>query len=168
MSFRKALFLLCLAASTACLAAAYAMIGSGWGTGLAILPCAFPLIHLRIPARWLPRAWLVSALCAAAVATASGATPHLMLPGAVLALAVWDLMNQDRAMAGTGCEKKHARSLALALCLGLLLAEGGAMLSLPLPFPVMLLLVILLVFSLSRVFRALTRDSEGTPVLPGR
>jgi hypothetical protein len=160
MSFRGTLFLLCLAASTACLAAAYGMIGSLWGAGLVILPCAFPLIHLRIQARWLPRAWLVSVLAAASVGMASGVTPHLLLPGAVLALAVWDLMNQDRAMAGTGCEKKHARSLALALCVGLLLAEGGAMLSLPVPFPVMLLFVILLVFSLSRVFRALTETAR--------
>jgi len=168
MSLRKAVFLLCLASSTACLAVAFGIVGSWWGVGLAILPCVFPLIHGRIPARWLPRVYLVSMFCAAAVGMVTGATPHLILPGAVLALAVWDLMNQDRAMAGSGCEKKHARSLSLALCLGLLVAEGGLMVSLPLPYPIMLLLVILLVFCVSRVFRSLTMDSARRPGPPGR
>jgi hypothetical protein len=168
MFFRKALFLFCLGASTACLAAAYCLIGSWWGAGLAILPCAFPLIHMRTSTRWLPRAYLVITLCAAAIGILTGTTPHLVLPGAVLALAVWDLMNQDRAMAGSGCEKKHARSLALALCLGLLVAEGGTMVSLPLPFPVMLLLVILIVFCLSRFLRTLTMDSARSPGPPER
>ena len=160
MSFRKALFLLCLVASTACLAAAYGMIGGWWGTGLVILPCVLPLIHRRTPARWLPPAYLGSMVCAAAVAAVMGATPHLTLPGSVLALAAWDLMNQDRAMAAGGYEKKHARSLARALSLGLLAAEGGLTVSLPLPFPVMLLLAILLVFSVSRVFRLLAREKR--------
>jgi hypothetical protein len=162
MSFRKALFLMCLAASTAFLAVAYCLVGLWWGACAVILPGVFLLFHGKIPGRWLPPAYLSSMLCAAAVGLWAGASPHLMLPGAALALAAWDLMYLDRAMAGSGgahaagrSEMKHARSLALALGLGLLSAEGGIALSVRLPFLIMLLLVILLVFSLSRVFRSL-------------
>jgi len=162
MSFRKTLFLLCLAASTACLAAAFGMVGRWLGACWVILPGLLPLFHKKLPARWLPPAYLSGMLCTAAVGLFAGASPHLVLPGAALALAAWDLMNLDRAMAGSECahsarrfEVKHARSLALALGLGLLSAEGGIVLSLQLPFPIMLLLVILVVFSLSRVYRSL-------------
>jgi hypothetical protein len=163
MSLRKILLLLCLAGSTACLAVAYILAGHWWGACAVILPGALPLFHRKIRGRWLPPAYLAGMFSAAAIGLYSGASPHLMLLGAALALAGWDLMNLDRAMAGSGSaqtsgrlETRHARSLALALGLGLLSAEGGIALSLPLPFPIMLLLVILVVFSLSRVFRALS------------
>ena len=168
MSLRKTLFPLCLAASTACLAVAYCLVGRWWGACAVILPGVFLLFHGKIPGRWLPPACLSSMLCAAAVGLFSGASPHLMLPGAALALAAWDLVYLDRVMAGSGgahaarrSEMKHARSLALALGLGLLSAEGGIILSIQLPFPVMLLFVILVVFSLSRVFRLLAQENEG-------
>jgi hypothetical protein len=170
MSLRKTLFLFCLVASTACLAVAYALVGSWQGACAVVLPGLFPLFHRKIPGRWLPPAFLSCMLCAAAVGLFAGASPHLMLPGAALALAAWDLMNLDRVMAGSGSahsagrfEMRHARVLALTLGLGLLLAEGGIVLSVPLPFPVMLLLVILVVFSLSRVFRVLVRESGRSP-----
>ena len=167
MSLRKTLFLFFLTGSTVCLAAAYGMIGSWWGAGLVILPGLFPLTRRPVAGRWLPPAYLSCMLGAAAIGIVAGATPHLMLLGAILALAAWDRMNLDRAMAGSGrahsdarFEMKHARSLALALGLGLLAAEGGLTVSLPLPFPVMLLLAILLVFSVSRVFRLLAREKR--------
>ena len=168
MPLRKALFLLCAAGSTACIAAAYGMTECWWGAGLVVLPCVFPLVNRRIPGRWVPHAYLWSMLCAAAIGVVAGAPARLVLPGAVLALAAWDLVNRDRAGAGSGRERKHARSLALALGLGLLLAEGGMMVSLPIPFPLMLLCVILAVFSLNRVFRLLTMDSRQISGPPRR
>lgn len=169
MSFRKVFLLLCLIASAACLAAAYCLVGRWWGACAVVLPGVLPLLRNKIPGRWLPPAFLSGMFCAAAVGLFAGASPHLMLPGAALALAVWDLLSLDRSMAGSGSahaarrfELKHARSLSLALGLGLLSAEAGIALSLPLPFPVMLLLAILVVFSLSRVFRSLARESRLT------
>jgi hypothetical protein len=162
MAFRKTLLLLCLVASAACLAVAYCLVGRRGGACAVILPGVVCLFRSRIPGRWLPPAFLSSMFCAAAVGLIAGASPHLMLPGAALALAAWDLMILDRLMTGSGSvhaarrlEMKHARSLFLALGLGLLSAEGGSLLSLRLPFLVMLLLVICVVYSLSRVFRSL-------------
>jgi hypothetical protein len=166
MSLRKILLLLCLVASTAFLAVAYVLAGHWWGACVVILPGVFSLFHRKIRARWLPPAYLAGMFSAAAVGLYSGASPHLVLVGATLALAGWDLMNLDRSMAGGGSvhaagrfEMRHVRSLAVALGLGLVLAEGGIVLLLRLPFSVMLLLVILLVFSLSRVFLILARES---------
>ena len=87
-----------------------------------------------------------------------------MLPGACIALAAWDLMNLDcstwggrHAESAGRLERRHAGTLAVALGVGLLVAEAGLVLSFTIPFPVMLLLVILDFFSLGRVSRWLSR-----------
>jgi hypothetical protein len=165
---RRGLFLLCLVASTACLATAYGGVGSWWGASLVTLPGLFSLFHRKFPGHWLPPAYLSSMLVFAAGGILAGASVQLMLPGACLALAAWDLMNLDRSIGGGRhaeaagpLERRHAGTLAVALGIGLLVAEAGLVLSFTIPFPVMLLLVILDFFSLGRVSRWLSRRKAG-------
>ena len=158
MQVRRILALLCAAASAASLAAAYCMIGAWWGAGPAVLPCLLPLVHNRKPVRWLPHLYLACALCASAAGILAGAAPQVMRAAAALALAAWDFMNLGVARMGRSAGKRHVRSLALALGLGVLAAEGGAMLSMTLPFPIMLLLVVLIFFCLIRAFRSFAAD----------
>jgi hypothetical protein len=104
----------------------------------------------------------------AAVGILQGASAILALPGAGFALAAWDLMNLDRAMAGSTptrstvrFQKRHAWALALSVAVGLLLGEAGLALAFRVPFPVMCLLVLLDIVCLTQVFRLMRKDGSA-------
>lgn len=163
MPLRKLLSLVFPTACVSCLAVGYAMAGQL--AALAVVSIAF-LAWLRARqhlSNWLFSAALMVTVSLAAAGLLVGAPPLLMILGATLALASWDLVRFDHtpasdssATAITGLEKKHFESLALALGPSLLVAATGRMFRFQIPFGVMILLAIFAFFCLDRVWRMLT------------
>jgi hypothetical protein len=103
---------------------------------------------------------LVGFVCLAAVGLLTGALPFLMILGATLALAGWDLARFDHILKNSSStetvnrlEVKHYKSLVMAIGLGLLIAVTGRMIHFQIPFGVMALLAILALLSLQRVWQ---------------
>jgi len=103
-------------------------------------------------------------ISAAAAGAFVGAPAFLLIPGAGLALAAWDLACLDRLLrrsasphAVNDLRRRHGRSLVLAVGLGLACAAGGLVLSLRIPFAVMLLLVVADLVCLGLVFLSFSR-----------
>ena len=91
------------------------------------LPGALLLFHRRIRDGWAAPLFLVVMMGAAAAGAMVGASAFLLIPGAALALAAWDLVDFHRFVRGgrspqpaAALEKRHALSLAKAISLGLL------------------------------------------------
>jgi hypothetical protein len=159
-------------ASAAFMSAAYAAIGVRSAACLVLLPAVLVPFHGRTRRAWAAPAFLSVMVAAAAAAAALGASAFLVVPGAALALAAWDLADFDRFLrAGessnddTRPRRRHAASLARALALGLLPAAGAIGLSLRIPFGVMLLLVILDLGCLGYAVHLLWK--QGRSVCPG-
>jgi hypothetical protein len=162
MPLRKILRMVCLILTALCLGIGTAKVGQ-WialAAGLATL-----LVWLAVY-KWtstdLPPLALVFSVSLAAIGLCAGASPLLMLLGATLALANWDLaildhvqMGNSSAKAVTLLEKKHFQCLLLALGLALLVMIAGRMIRFHIPFGVMIALVILAFLSLARVWRIL-------------
>jgi hypothetical protein len=121
------------------------------------------LFAIKWPFGFLSSLALVFSVSLAAAGLLTGATPLLMMLGAALALAGWDvvLWNRDLASNSTSTpltliESKHYQSLAVALGLGLLAAIAGRMFRIQIPFGGMFLLVILAFIGLERVWHTLS------------
>jgi hypothetical protein len=164
MSLRKILSLVGPMAWAACLAMGYAMVEQ-W-IALVVIELVLPawlLARIR-PATMSPSIPLVVSVGIAAAGLFAGAAPVLMIFGATLALASWDLVLLDHSLAGCSnssaatlslFEHRHLQSLTLALGLGLLVAVIGRTLHLQIPFGGMICLALLALFSLDRILRAL-------------
>jgi hypothetical protein len=166
MTLRRLLCLTCLLAALACLSGGYIMAGQRWAASAVLLPTAALWFGRRLPAAWLPSASLVSLVCLAAGGLFVRAPAFLMISGATAALAAWNLVNLDRAMAGSlpvraesQIEEKHFLTLAVALGLSLLLAAAGKLLPLQIPFALLIVLVLLDLFSLGRVIGRMVTGS---------
>jgi hypothetical protein len=150
-------------ACISCLAVGYAIAGQ-WVALAAVLIVFLGWLRARQwLSSWLPVAALVGAVGLAAAGLLVGAPPVLMILGATLALASWDLVRFDHSVTGdpsaktiARLEKKHFESLALALGPGLLVAVAGRMIRFQIPTGVMILLVIVALLCLDRVRRMLT------------
>ena len=170
LSARIVLFVACLVASTVCLGVGSILAGQRLLSLIAWLS-ALPWLMILLPARkapiprplpWLPPACLVLSVGLAAVGLLLGAPPLLMILASTTALGAWDLALLDRSLGevtqgshpeGVGAlEARRARSLALALGLGLLLAGLGRFLSFQLPFGAMAVLVILDLLALTKAW----------------
>jgi len=163
MPLRKILGFLCLILAALCMAIGYAIIGHGIAiaTALVILPAW--LAAYKWPSTWLPATALVVSVSLAAIGLCAGASPLLMLLGATLALANWDLAFLDHVQVGSSStqavtllEKKHYQSLVLALGLALLAIITGRIIRFQIPFGGMILLVALAFLGLVRVWRMLS------------
>jgi hypothetical protein len=153
-----------LAASVVCLAAAFGTAGLWVPACLVPLPAVLLLFHRRIRGGWAAPLFLVVMMGAAAAGAMVGASAFLLIPGAALALAAWDLADFHRFVRSgrspqpaAALERRHALSLAKAISVGLLAAVGGASLALRIPFIVMFLLVILDLLCLGLALRALQK-----------
>jgi hypothetical protein len=96
----------------------------------------------------------------AAVGICVGAWPILMILGATLALASWDLANWEDFVADglpaettAWIERRHHTYLALALGSGLLVAIIGQLVNFQLPFGVLILLVVLALLGVDQMWR---------------
>ena len=164
MLLRRTLSLACPIMCTLCLAAGYA--ANGWGIGLlagASTGLAWWLAHKR-PATSLPLAAFVISIAWGAAGLLASAPSLLMILSATFALASWDLVLFDHALADNPIsstatialfQNRHYRSLALALGLGLLIILIGRTIQVQISFVIMGLFVLLALFSIDRIWRAL-------------
>jgi hypothetical protein len=165
MSLRNTLFFVCLIVSVLCLAAGYAVAGQWVGAGAAILIGPAWVFARKYPASWLPLICLLASVGLAVMGRLSGSPALLMICGAGVALAVWDLLILIDAMGNHPSgeqprkhEKRHIQSLALALGSGLLLACFGRSVNLQIPFAILVLFIALLLFGLDRTWVYLKRS----------
>ncbi|HMB22952.1 MAG: hypothetical protein ACM33V_09075 [Chloroflexota bacterium] len=165
MAPRKFIFAACLLVSTLCLAAGYGIIGKWAGTVLAVITGLTWLLARKYPASGLPLICLLASVCMAVVGQLTGSPSLLMICGAAVALAVWDLLLLDVALEGTSSdeqtrryEDKHILSLVLALGSGLVVVVLGRLIILQIPFVMLVLLVALAAFSLDRVWVQIKRQ----------
>src|SRR5512138_311364 len=165
MAPRKFIFAACLLVSTLCLAAGYGIIGKWAGTVLAVITGLTWLLARKYPASGLPLICLLASVCMAVVGQLTGSPSLLMICGAAVALAVWDLLLLDVALEGTSSdeqtrryEDKHILSLVLALGSGLVVVVLGRLIILQIPFVMLVLLVALAAFSLDRVWVRIERQ----------
>jgi hypothetical protein len=159
MALRKTFFAVCLAASVLCLALGYGLAGQWVGTVIAIITAGAWLLARKYPTSELPHICLLASTCLGVVGLLTGASPGLMIGGAAVALAVWDLLFLDVALGRDSSgeqtrryENKHLQSLALALGFGLLGVFLGRLLRLEVSFFVVVVLVALAVYGLARVW----------------
>ena len=162
MPVRKTLRLVCPIISVTCLGVGYATTGL-WIAGFVLV---FTLMVWLFAIKWsfgfLSSSALVFSVSLAAAGLLTGAMPLLMMLGAALALAGWDVLLWNRSLISnsfstslTLIESKHYQSLAAALGLGLLAVVVGRLFRLQIPFGWMVILVILALFSLERIWHTL-------------
>lgn len=144
---RRVLSRACPIACVACLAIGFVVAGQWAGLAAAAAAGAVWWLAWQAPEGRLPAAALIVSTGAAAAGLLSGAIALPLLLAAALALAGWDLVLLENALAGsTGAvaifERRHYAGLALALGLGLLLAAAGRLVRIDLPLGVLAVLVI--------------------------
>jgi len=159
MSLRKTPFYVCLIVSVLCLAAGYGIAGQWVGAGAAILTGLAWLFARKHPASWLPLICLLASAGLAVIGRLTGSPALLMICGAGVSLAAWDLLFLQDAMGNDPFgeqtrqhEKRHLQSLALALGSGLFLACLGRSLDFQIPFAIVVLFIVLVLFGLDRVW----------------
>jgi uncharacterized membrane protein AbrB (regulator of aidB expression) len=165
VALRKTLILVCGLAALVCLSGGFALKDLWIAAGFVFIPILGLLLANWVSASWLPIVSLISLVGMAAVGLETGAQPYLMILGSSAALACWDQLNLDRRLRDghdlsrvSGFERKQAGYLAAALGSGLVLAFTGSVLTLQLPFIAILLVAVLILYSLDRVSRYLTKN----------
>ena len=159
MTLRKTAFSACLVLSALLLAAgfAFARLWPGFGFALVCAPAWY--FARKYPDSGLPLTCLLGSVVLSIAGLLTGAPASLMMIGAGLALAAWDLLRLDLALGDAVSEPqtlryefKHLQSLALSLGCGMVVAILGHFLNLRFPFFVMMLLVALAIFALDRIW----------------
>jgi len=171
MTLRKICFFASLIISVGCLAGGYALADQWVGALISLSASAAWMAARKYPAVISPSISLLASVCLAAAGLINGANPILMLSGASLALAAWDLsllennaLKSGSADKQTGrSENKHLQTLAIALGSGLALALFGRLLSFKIPFILMLALAALLIFGLEQIWSALKKRQTREP-----
>lgn len=164
MPLRKTLSLVGPMACAISLAAGYAFMMQWGGIVASLLALPAWLFAHRRPAVLPPSISLIFSVGIAVIGLLVGAAPSMMILGAALALASWDLILLDHSLTGSSSssaatvalfEKRHFQYLVLALGPGLLVAVTGRLLQFQVPFGIMVFLAIVALFGLDRVFRVL-------------
>ena len=164
MSLPKILSFVCPVSCAACLAIGFALNGQGITLVIALLSLLIWLLARQRPATVSPSVALIVSVGIAAAGLFARASSVLMILSATLALASWDLVLLDHALADNPIsstqtlalfQNRHYQSLALALGSSLLIAALGQLIHFQIPLVMMILLVILTLFSLDRVWRIL-------------
>jgi hypothetical protein len=159
---RKVLSRACPIACIACLAIGFVAAGQWAGLAAAAAAALAWWLAWQAPGDGLPAAALVVSTGAAAAGLLSGAAPAPLLLATVLALAGWDLVLLEDALAGSAgatasFERRHYAGLALAVGLGLLLAVAGRLVRIEVPLGVMAVLAIAAFAGLERAWHTLVR-----------
>lgn len=159
MSFRKALFVICLMISLLCLAAGYGIAGYLAGAVIAILMAPAWWLAQKDPASSLPTVCLSASVGLAVVGRLIGCSPAWMIFGSAAALAAWDLVLLDSAVGNHSSgeptrlyENRHLQSLLIVLGFALLAIVLGRFVNIQLPFIVLLLSLAFILFALDRVW----------------
>jgi hypothetical protein len=147
---RRLPLLAALAAAVALLAVAFVAAGAVIPACVVPLPAVLLLFSGKIRGGWAGWVFLGAETLAASAAAVLKAPAPLVVPGAALALAAWDLAELERLLreneaggAEAAVRRRRLLSLGRAVGLGLVVGAGGYALSLPIPFPLMFLLVVL-------------------------
>jgi len=147
---RYGVMLAALAGSAACAAFAYVSVGLWPAACAVLLPTALLPFHARTRRAWPAPVFLAGMISAAVCAALSNAPAVLVAPGAVLALAAWDLADHDRFVRESGDDassdargRGHAASLGGVVALALLPSAAALAFSARIPFAVLLPLVVL-------------------------
>ena len=163
MTLRRIMSLVCSIACTASLAIGYGMTGQSlaW-LALIVMVGLIWLYAWRTTFAEIALVALIVSVALAAVGLLIHAAPVLMILGATLALASWDLLLFDHALLGSSSSQavvlliqKHYASLALALTIGGGLALLGRLIQIQLPFALIVALVILACWGFDRIERVL-------------
>ena len=164
MSLRKRSLILCITLSVLCLVGGYGMVRQWIGAAIAILIGPAWLLARKYPASLLPLICLLMSIAMAVAGMLMGSPPVLMIFGATLALAAWDLVLLSSVLGEHSLteqtqlfESQHLRSLLLALGSGLLVVFLGRFLTIQVPFLVLVLLVAFLLFALDRVMGSIKK-----------
>ena len=164
MSVRKILGFVCPLLSGICLGTGFAKTGPWIAAAVIVLSAAAWWLAVKWPDGFPPAWALVFNAGLASAGLLTGGAPLWMLLGAALALAAWDMVLWNRALAGdpasaslTLMERKHYQSLAAALGLGLAAVLAGRWVHFQVPFGWMVVLVSLALFSLERIRHMLAR-----------
>jgi uncharacterized membrane protein YjjP (DUF1212 family) len=159
MALRKIFFIVCLMASVCCLAVGYGFVGQWLGVAVAVMTGLAWLLARKYLTSKLPLLCLLASVCLAVIGVLTGASAGLMIGGAAVALAVYDLLLLDIALKSSSAgeqtrryETHHLQSLALALGSGLLGVFLGRWLRLEVSFFVVVVFVAVAVFGLARVW----------------
>ena len=157
LSYRA--FLVCVFAALILLAGGFGLAHLWWGEVFVLAIIFFWLIFQRSDWNLLPSALLAIYVCVAAAGLLSGVSPFLMIAGAAVALASWELADQRVNLPGTSnhalvslYEHHHMKILGITVGLGLLVAEAGLFLQFSIPFGVLVLIALVVLFSLYRFF----------------
>ncbi len=160
---RKILRLTSLVAAAACLGFGFAAAGQWAFVAAALVLLAGGILDLRWPSGWLAPVALAASTGLAAIGVFTGTATALMLLGATLSLAAWDLAQLDHALASnpphepTGrLERRHYQNLAIVVAAGLLAALASQGIQFQIPFVVMVALVALVLYFLLRMVRMLS------------
>ena len=167
MSLRKALFVISLLFSTICLAAGYGTARHWTGMIVAILLGPTWWLARKHPGSGLPLVCLSISVGLAVIGRLTGATALWMILGSSTALAAWDLLFLDSALANTSpgvptrqYENQHLRALLLALGSALLAILVGRFVTIQLPFVILMLALAFLLFSMDRIWRTLKKPAR--------
>jgi hypothetical protein len=159
MSPRKSLFIACVLASTFLPLAGYALAGQWIGVVASVVVGALWVLARKYSASWMPLLCLLASLGIAIGGCLSGASPLLMILGAGVSLAVWDLvlfnaaLNKSAYAEGTQrYENIHIQFLIRAVGTGLLIASLGRFLRLQIPFVALVLFIGLFAFGMDRAW----------------
>ncbi len=162
---RSYVFKVSLALMVAFLSAAFFLIGEWSGLASAAgLGMLWFLLRKRVN-RWLPHVFLFLSVAISAAAIITGGYPLLGMAGSVFALMAWDvhqltvdLQCSPHKETISRFERRHLRSLVLAMGAGLSIAIIGRMISLKPPFILLFALVLLILFGLDRLWSQLARN----------
>lgn len=164
MTTRKIFYAISLAAQMLCLLAGYGMAGRWMGMIIAVITGIGWLTGLKYSAFWLPHSCLLMSVSLAIAGCLAGYSPVLMIFGAGVALAVWDVLvlevslrNSLPAEQTRRYETSHLQLLALVIGFGLTAVFLGRLLHIQVPFLAMIVFVALIAFGIDRVWGYLSK-----------
>ncbi len=170
MSFRKALFVICLMILVVCLAVGYWIAGKWIGAVLAILLGPVWLFAQKTTDPWLLFICLLASVGLAVAGRLAGVIPLLTILCSAFSLAVWDLIFLDATLRKNSFgaltrrfEYKHVQSLGLALGFSLFGVLLGRLINLRIPFMVLLILIAFTVFAMDRAWGYIKRTKKWRP-----
>lgn len=165
MDLHAVLGRICLFISIACLGASYILAGYSWIV-FAFLGIGILWFFLkRSSVFWATASPMLACVLLAAIGTVLDLSLPLMVLGCAASLAFWELAAFRQSLPGNrsspqavSLERSHLRSLALAVCAGLVLAVTVSQVDLQVPFGLTVLLVLIAVGGLTYGLQSVIRD----------
>lgn len=169
MSPQRIILIICMAASSICIAAGYAFIGQWIGVALTFIAGIIWLYARKYPSSDLPEIGLVLSVGLATAGLLWRSQAVLMLCGSCFALASWDLVSladelqkSSNEIQTKRFENKRLHSLMLALGGGLAPSLAGRLLHFQINFVVLLIFVGLVILGLDQIWLLIKERSYNS------